>query len=323
VLGFQGTAAEPVVTSNDAPVFFVDAAHALANDDNDGTDPDAPMATLQGLIDRTTATNAGTGTREPIIEDYSTIYVNGDLTEAVTITDNTTMGAYVNLIGGGPSKFSPTWDSGAAASPCFVCGAVGWRISGFRFAVPNQIAAVVLPNVQAPYGANATGIHTQVDNNYFDGSIEAGGGLYGIDLHGAPNNVSILNNIFGFLTAVGGFGIASTNVATADAYRTVIAGNWFHESVGGIDASLNVSLIKDNVFTVGGATAMTTVVDLRAGTIGENTVTGNAFGNADYSQPGGFWANAAAPGGWTGNTSEDIAEAEVGDNGLTVLPPAA
>jgi len=63
-------------------------------------------------------------------------------------------------------------------------------------------------------------------------------------------------------------------------------------------------------------------LDLRAGTRGENVVSGNAFGNLDYSNVGGLWPNAANPGGWAGNTSEDVAEAEVGDNGLTIAPPA-
>lgn len=321
VWGFQGTGSEPRLVKGDINIFYVDSGHALANDSNDGIDPDAPLATIQGIINRTIALNAGTGTRQPVLGNYDVIFVSGPVTEAVTITDYTTMASYVSLIGVGPSDFSPTWDSGAAASPCMVAGAVGWRISGFRFYVPSAAAAIVVPSTQAPYGANAIGIRTIIDNNYFDGSVNTG--LYGIDLHGAPYNVEIYDNKFAFLNSGASFGIVSTNTGLADAYRARIENNWFHESDGGIDASLNVSLIRNNVFQTGGVTTMAMVIDLRLGTQGENMVVGNAFGDADYSQPGGFWANAANPGSWAGNTSEDTAEAEVGDNAWTIAPPAA
>ena len=114
-----------------------------------------------------------------------------------------------------------------------------------------------------------------IDNCYFDGSVYTG--LYGIDLHGAPYNVNIVNNIFGFMTAVGGFGIASTNTGYADAYRALIANNWFHESVGGIDASLNVSAVYGNWFQAHGVNTMATVLDLRLGTRGENLVSMNVL----------------------------------------------
>ena len=198
-------------------------------------------------------------------------------------------------------------------------GAVGWRITGFRFYVPSAAAGIVVPCTQAPYGASAIGIRTVIDNCYFDGSVYTG--LYGIDLHGAPYNVNIINNIFAFMNGGTSFGIASTNTGYADAYRAYIANNWFHESDGGIDASLNVSVVANNIFQDGGVTTMTTPLDLRAGTRGENVVTGNVFGG-DYSNTGGYYANAANPGNWVGNVAEDVAEAEVGDNGFTIAVPA-
>jgi hypothetical protein len=319
VWGFQGTSLEPRLVKGDINIFYVDSGHAVASDNNDGTDPDAPMATIQGLINRTIAANTGAAYLGVPLGNYDVIYVSGPVNEAVTITDYTTMASYVSLIGVGPSDFSPTWDSGGANDPCFVCGPVGWRISGFRFYVPANAAAVVVPCTQAPYGANAIGIRTIIDNNYFDGSVNTG--LYGIDLHGAPYSVEIYNNKFAFMTAGGAFCIASTNTAYADAYRVRISGNWFHESVGGIDASLNVSLIDNNVFQPFGVHTMATVIDLRLGTRGENFVCKNCFGDADYSNVGGFFANAGAPGGWSGNSSEDVLEAEVGDNGWTIAPP--
>lgn len=293
---------------------YVDSGHNNATAVGDGTDPDNPLTTVQQAINNLVAWYA---IGEEV--DYSTIIVSGAVTESISVLDYTAHPSYVTIAGIGPSPFSPYWDSGAANSPCIVLGAVGWRVTGIRFYVPGNAAAVVVPCTQAPYGADAIGIRTVIDNCYFDGSVNTG--LYGIDLHGAPYNVSIMNNMFGFINDVGACGIVSTNTGYADAYRTYISGNWFHESVGAIDASLNVSAIVGNVFSVDGVTAMTTVIDLRGGTQGESIVCGNCFGDADYSNVGGFYANAGNPGGWAGNSSEDTAEAEVGDNGWTIAPP--
>jgi len=64
------------------------------------------------------------------------------------------------------------------------------------------------------------------------------------------------------------------------------------------------------------------MLDLRGGSQGKNIVVGNHF-CGDYSNTGGYYANAASPGNWTGNFAEDVAEAEVGDNSLTIAAPAA
>jgi len=323
VLGFLGTERYAAIASGDTQIFYVDPAHANASDQNDGTDPTAPMASLQGLINRTLATNGGTSTRRPIVQSFDTIFVMGDITEAVTILNNSLIGSFVNLIGIGLTQRGPLWRSGAAASPCLVAGGIGWVISGFRFAPHTAAAGIVVPNTSAPYGANAVGTGTVIEGNIFDGAVEVGGGLIGVDLHGAPAEVVIRGNQFKDLANIGATAAAilATNVATADPAHAVIEGNHFVGCNLFIDASLDESLVKDNVFAYSAVVASITV-DLRAGGVGLNTVTGNDFGQADYSNVGGFWANAGAPGSWVGNTSADIAEAEVGDNGLTVLPPA-
>jgi len=68
--------------------------------------------------------------------------------------------------------------------------------------------------------------------------------------------------------------------------------------------------------------ATTTYINLGTGSFGYNQVVGNYF-DGDYSNTGGYYANAANPGMWVGNIAEDVAEAEVADNGFTILPPAA
>jgi len=289
---------------------YVDPSHSGAVAAGDGTDPEHPLSTLQAAVN-----NLSTWDQAGLNVDFSTIVVSGSLTESVQITDYTTNASYCTVMGVGPSNFAPTWDSGSATDPCFVMGAVGWRVTGFRFYVPATDAAIIVPCTQAPWGANAIGIRSVIDNCYFDGSVNTG--QDGIDLHGAPYNVVIADNVFAFVDS----GIVSTNTGYADAYRAYIAGNWFHESTEGLDASLNVSAVVNNIFSVDGVTAMTSVLDLRTGTQGENIVCGNYFGDADYSNAGGFYANAGNPGGWAGNVSQDTAEAEVGDNGWTIAVP--
>ena len=290
---------------------YVDPSHTGATAVGDGTNPEYPLNTLQAAVN-----NLSTWDQAGLNVDFSTIVVSGSLDESVQITDYTTNPAYCTIVGVGPSIFAPVWDSGAATDPCLVMGAVGWRVTGFRFYVPATDAAIIVPCTQAPWGANAIGIRSVIDNCYFDGSVNTG--QTGIDLHGAPYNACIIDNVFGFLSN----GILSTNTGYADAYRAYIAGNWFHESTLAIDASLNVSAVLNNVFQADGVTAMTTILDLRTGTQGENVVSGNVFGG-DYSNTGGYYANAANPGNWVGNTAEDVAEAEVADNDITVAIPAA
>jgi hypothetical protein len=81
-------------------------------------------------------------------------------------------------------------------------------------------------------------------------------------------------------------------------------------------------VFEDNVFHDGVLIAATRMLDLRGGSRGENIVTKNTF-CGDYSNTGGYWANAANPGNWVGNRAEDVAEAETADNGWTIAPPAA
>jgi hypothetical protein len=237
--------------------------------------------------------------------------------EACTITDYEQFPSYIWLKGEGVGIFSPSWYSGAAASPALVQGSVGMRISGFRFYAPAAEACIVIPCTQGAGWSNAIGIRTIIEGCYFDGSVYAG--KYGVNLHGAPYDVEIRYNRFAFLTDANARGICSTDTGFADAYRANIHHNWFYESIGAIDASLNVSRVVDNDIQTGGATTMTTGIDLRTGTIGKNIVTRNHL-YGDYSNAGGFYAGTSDD--WIGNVSNDLTEAEVYANtGTTIAVP--
>ena len=100
---------------------------------------------------------------------------------------------------------------------------------------------------------------------------------------------------------------------------------WENENhIGSLGAirSFNVSRFQGNTFHEGEIIACTIKLDLRGGSRGNNIVTGNVFGG-DYSETGGYFAHAGDPGNWIGNIAQDTAEAEVGDNGFTIAPPAA
>jgi hypothetical protein len=56
--------------------------------------------------------------------------------------------------------------------------------------------------------------------------------------------------------------------------------------------------------------------------LGRNQIVGN-FLDGDYSNAGGYTAGSAGTDNWLGNFAFDIAEAEVGDNAVTIAAPGA
>ena len=88
-----------------------------------------------------------------------------------------------------------------------------------------------------------------------------------------------------------------------------------------VDVSYGMSYIAKNAFYPGKLLAAAIKLDLRGGTVGRNIVTQNLM-PGDFSNVGGYWDTGGADAGyWIGNYADDVAEAEVGDNGLTIAPP--
>lgn len=308
IWGFRGTGSEPMVTNGDINVFYVDPGHANANDNNEGLDPLYPFATLAGCLANTV---------NPV-SDYDVIYVNGSLTESVVTADYATGPNYVTLIGTGNSRYSPSWDSGAADAPCLDLRALGWRISGFRFLAPTAESCIVLRHTDT--NANDIAIRTVIDNCYFDGLTV---GLRGIESHGCYD-VWIVNNTFSLFHNAGGTAICMevTTTPLAIPYRNHVVGNKFYDCDNGMVWESNGSFFYDNmVQPVGYAYSMTDVFQTStvANPGDDNVVWGNTF-PGDYSIAGGYRSGAADV--WLGNWANDIAEGEVADNGITILPPA-
>lgn len=302
-------------TSPRAVTLWVDADHDDASDNNDGTDPNAPLATIGQAVDQLENTFPYPGSQIRVAP--------GSYSESVVTPDYATGPNYCSIVGLGPSPFGVQWGSGDEDSPCLDLRALGWRIENIRFYGPANVPAVYLRSTVP--NANDIAIRTVIQQCYFDGLSE---GLAGIDFYGAPYDVWILDSFFAFFHQDddSGAAIISSNSDYANAYRVWIEGCRFYESDNHIAMNprgFNVSVIKNNVFNPFGASYdATLVLDLRGGSQGENMVVGNYFGG-DYSNTGGYYANAGNPGMWVGNFAEDVAEAEVGDNGITIAPPAA
>lgn len=318
ILGIPATGDEAKVVPADQKVFYVDSGHANANDSNYGTDPEYPLATIQELIDRSTGASAIVA---PALADYDIVFVSGTVSEDVVTGAYDEMPSYVSIIGVGPSRYSPTWQGSATAdAPALDLRCVGWRISGFRFYAANKTAAAMVVLRHTDTGANDIAIRTQIDNCYFDGGTV---GLYGIETHGCYDvwikdcTFSLWNNAGNTSTA-----IISTTTPLAIPYRQHIEGCHFYDNDNHVDCAMNGSFVRGCTFQQVGY-AYTAVVGLRTSQGGnpgdDNVISGNVF-TGDYSVAGGYVGGAADI--WIGNFADDVAEAEVGDNGITILPPA-
>lgn len=292
-------------------ILYVDTNHPDASDAHDGTDPEHPKATIQGAV------NARLG-GAPLPAGSIIRVAAGQYVESV-VTPNYLVGPnYITIEGVGSGIYSPAWESAAATTPCLDLRAVGWRIRGFRFYAPTQASCIELRHTDS--GANDIAIRTVIENNLFDGMTT---GRYGIVSHGCYD-VWIQNNVFQlFHNAVAGGAVPLFVGATplAIPYRNHIIGNWFWDSDNGAIFPCNGSEFHGNLFQpVGYAYTMTQV--LNTSTIGNPGDDNVVFGNVllgDYSIVGGY--NPGAADSWLGNWAEDVAEAEVGDNGITIARP--
>jgi hypothetical protein len=297
----------------------VDENHPGASADADGTDPENPLTTIALAITRLIA--FATATSSSLVGSY--IVVGAGATIAETVVYPPTAPAGVTIMGAGGSFARPTWTAATAAGTALTIQQEGITVQGFNFATGTAGTAIMLQWVP---GSGYVANRCIITDNLFDGVYT---GLYGINLYGAPYDTRIIGNEFreytrGDTTA---HAITVTNSNEADPYMNRIEGNvfWDNENhVASVDAlrGWNNSLFLGNIFNDGVGIAVTNILDLRGGAPGENIVVGNYFGG-DYSNTGGYYANAGGPGNWVGNYAEDVGEAEVGDNGITVAVPAA
>lgn len=300
-------------------VLYVDENHPGAHSVGDGTNPEEPLDSIQTAISNLTAF----ATSMSISLEGSVIVVASEATIAESVIIPPTAPANCTILGAGNGIDAPSWTAAAAAGTALTIRQSGWTVEGFKFAPGAAGTSIKLEWVP---GSSYIGNRTVIRNNHFDGGWQ---GLYGINLSGAPYDTVIESNWFREYRRADttAFAIIVTDSSEANPYMNIVRGNIFQDNenhVGslGDNKSFNFSIFKDNIFHDGVLIAATRILDLRGGSQGENIVAGNIF-PGDYSNTGGYYANAANPGHWVGNIAEDVAEAEVGDNGWTIAAPAA
>ncbi len=301
-----------------ALTLFVDPDSPDNTDAGDGVNPEQPLSTIQGAVDRLIAHQAALGSSlaGSTIVCAGAAYTESVIVPAPVAAEDTV--PYVRLLGVGGHSHQPTWAGVAGgAAPCLTIRAEGWTVEGFEFNCPNTSSGVRVEEVP---GSTISAYKTTIQNCVFDGLWA---GQYGVEFYGAPHRVSILNNWF---LEMDSFCIYVTDSTHTNPYQCAIVGNRFSDSqnyIGNLGSirGFNVSLFKDNIFEEGTILIPTTYLDLRGGSIGYNIVTNNFFGGA-YTNAGGYYANAATPdANWVGNTAEPT-PAQVADNGVTIAVPA-
>lgn len=298
-------------------VLFVDENHPGTSADADGTDPENPLNSVQTAITR--LTNFSTALATSL--EGSVIVLAGEATIAESVIIPATAPKNCMILGAGTSRHQPTWTAATAAGVALTIRQEGWVVDGITFEAGAEGTSIKLDEVPA---SSYIAYKTTIRSCRFDGLW---GGLYGVDFYGAPHRVVIENCEFlEWRSAAGAaFAIMVTDSSHTNPYECHIRNNIFWENenhignLGGI-RGFNVSTFTGNIFHNGSLIPTTIYLDLRGGTRGENLVTGNVFCGT-YSNAGGYYANAANPGNWVGNSAEDVASPQVGDNGFTVAVP--
>jgi hypothetical protein len=296
-------------------VLFVDENHPNAHSTGDGTNPEEPLDSIQTAINNIIAF----ATAFSCTLEGSVIVVASEATIAETVTIPATAPTHCTILGAGSSAHQPTWTAATAAGTALTVLQTGWTIEGFTFETGTAGTAIVLN------GTGSTGAYkTTIRNCRFDGLW---GGLYGINFTGAPHRVRIENCEFLEYrrTDNTAYAIIVTDSSDSNPYECHIVNNVFWENenhVGSLNSNRawNVSTFMGNVFHEGELITATQMLDLRGGSRGNNIVTQNVFCGT-YSQAAGYYANAGSPGNWVGNIAEDVASAQVADNGFTVAVP--
>lgn len=302
-----------------AIVLYVDENHPGVSATADGTDPEEPLPSVQTAVDRLISFQAAMAAS--LVGSVIVVGAGATIVESVIVPVTAPRGC--TIMGEANGAYNPSWLPAAAGGTNLILRAQDWRVTGLTFNFNGNSRAIELD-----WDATNNASGAVIDGCRFFGGWS---GLYGINLSGAPYNVRILSNEFAEIRSTGGAGTAyaiiTTTSSQAEALEAQIVGNVFVDNenhVGSLGAvrSFNVSLIQNNIFGAGKYIPTTIKLDLRSGHGGHNVVVGNLFAG-DYSNPGGYYDSTDSVSCWVGNFAQDLLESEVGDNGITVLPPAA
>jgi hypothetical protein len=298
----------------------VSTIHPRRNDSNDGTDPEGPLATVQGAVTKLIAHQTALGVS--LAGSQIIVGAGSALVENVIIPSTAPKNCSILGMVAGSGGMSPTWRAATGAGTALIVRQEDWRISGFTFIVPATGTSIRLD-----WGASGNGSGCLIDHNMFS-TFQLANGRYAVEFTGAPYNVTIADNEFSEIGNGGtAFAIICTSSPTACPLQCTIIRNHFRDvnnMIGSLNSAHGIggSTIAYNIFALSPQLATTLVIDLRGGNLGKNTVVGNYLGTSgDYSNVGGYYDTAGKAGTWLGNYSLDVAEAEMTAAGLTILPP--
>lgn len=282
-------------------VWFVDTANGDDNA-NDGTSWDQAYATMRCAL-------SGVG-------DGDTIMFTGTVQESELVLDEDN----VSIIGAGTCPEMNIWQQSEADSTLLYISGDGNYLSNIRFRIPTSAAA----------DGSSRGLElTNADWTTIVGCLFQGrsGSSYAIATDGSADNVRISDCRFMYLnTATYGTAIFG-HTYTADVIGSgwVIENSIFHSNLRHVYVRLRQSVIRGCQFAekglgpTGAALTATTKINLSGGSNAMlNLVTGNML-PGDYSNTGGY--TAGTNDNWVGNWADDVSEAEVGDNGVTLAIP--
>ena len=295
-------------------VLYVDENHPNATANNDGTDPENPINSVQTAVNRLISFATALGSTL----EGSVIVVANEATIAESVIIPPTAPTNCTVLGAGSSAHQPTWTAATAAGTALTVRQQGWTIEGFTFEAGAEGTSVRLEEVPA---SSYISYKTTIRNCRFDGLW---GGLYGIDFYGAPHRVVVENCEFIEWRSLAGDAFAIYHSATPHdrSIQCKILNNvfWSNENhIGNHANGFSGCLFSGNVFDQNAYIPTIIMLDLRGATI-HNIVTGNYFAGT-YSNAGGYWDSVGTPGMWIGNIAEDVASPQVGDNGYTVASP--
>lgn len=265
---------------------YVNNLNPAANNDVDGDDPDNPLLTIQGAVDRA-AELAVAGIR---------IFVAGGTYNENVVTPDSLAGINnLEFIGLPQGANMPFWTSPVAGTACLDIRLAGCRVAGFHFGAPTGAGCITLR-----YGdtvASDLADYATIEDNLFDGQTT---GLRGIGNHGAFE-VTIRNNRFTQFHNAGGTARALAALAggLAAPYRNHIYGNEFYENDGHIDGAavgFNGCHIVGNKLASGFVYTPTVYVD---NTVGDDCIFTENWCGGVFSAVGGYVTGAADS--WWGN----------------------
>lgn len=124
VLGIPGTSSYASQRASDSVTFFVSKDHANANDQNDGTDPLYPLATIQQAIDNAVSARGDT----IYIAPASTAYA-----ESLTVAKD-----FLTLCGSVPGSYAKPDIVPASGKALYASTAQGLVLKHLRFAVESD-----------------------------------------------------------------------------------------------------------------------------------------------------------------------------------------